>query len=331
MRKMEERNSNSRILTWAVVVVSLTGILYFGYQAITESSRNARENPFAYDLEGFRQSGQDRIVYQENASIDIPLASLSGLAIDRDDNLYVSGGSSILVFDPARRLVSRLAADGRVNCLAVDENGSVFVGLADHVEVYQSDEAVWTRWASLGENAILTSLALTSEYVFVADAGNHVVWRFDISGRGAERIGDKDVSKDIPGFVIPSPFFDVAIDPDGFLWVANTGRHSLENYTLEGDFRSSWGEFSMEIQGFCGCCNPSHFAILEDGSFVTSEKGLVRVKIYDRLGRLAGVVAGPDQFQEGTVGLDVAVDAQQRIHVLDPGRNSVRVFERSIE
>ncbi len=88
----------------------------------------------------------------------------------------------------------------------------------------------------------------------------------------------------------------------------------------------------MEIQGFLCCCNPSHFAILEDGSFVTTEKGLVRVKIYDRLGRLSGVVAGPDQFQEGTVGLDVAVDAQQtRIHVLDPVRNSVRVFERSRE
>ncbi len=257
---MEERNSKNRYLTWAVIVVSLAGIIYFGYQAITENSRYARENPFAYDVEGFKQSGLDRIKYQEKESLDIPLDSLSGLAIGQDDRLYVSGGPSILVFDPARSQVSRITAAGSVNCLAVDENGSVFVGLSDHVEVYHPDEAVWTRWASLGENAILTSIALTREFVFVADAGNHIVWRMDTSGTAANRIGDKDASKDIPGFIIPSPFFDVAIDPDGFLWVANTGRHSLENYTLGGDFRSSWGEFSMEIQGFCGCCNPSHFS-----------------------------------------------------------------------
>jgi len=131
--------------------------------------------------------------------------------------------------------------------------------------------------------------------------------------------------------VIPSPYFDVAVDPDGFLWAANTGRHSLENYTREGKLRSSWGEFSMEIEGFCGCCNPSHFAILEDGSFVTSEKGIPRVKIYDRLGRLSSVVAGPDRFDIGTVGLDLALDSAQRILVLDPARRKVRTFVKDTE
>jgi hypothetical protein len=82
----------------------------------------------------------------------------------------------------------------------------------------------------------------------------------------------------------------------------------------------------MEIEGFCGCCNPSHFAIREDGSFVTSEKGIPRIKVYDRLGRLAAVVAGPDNFDEGTVGLDLALDSAQRILVLDPARRAVRIF-----
>ncbi len=328
---MEERSSNNRLLTWAVVVVSLSGILYFGYQAISDNSRKSRENPFAYDVEAFKQSGRNLVQYQEIAAIDIPLPQLSGLAVGQGDMLYVSGGSSILVLDPDHSIISRITAPGRVSCLAVNEQGHVFAGLPDHVEVYQPDEEIWIAWGSLGESAILTSIALIRDFVFVADAGNRIVWRIDSSGGRVMRIGDKDAAKDIPGFVISSPFFDVGIDPDGFLWVANTGRHSLENYTLEGGFRSSWGEFSMEIQGFCGCCNPSHFAILEDGSFVTSEKGLIRVKIYDRLGRLSGVVAGPDQFKDGTVGLDIAVDSKQRIHVLDPARKSVRIFEKSDE
>jgi hypothetical protein len=82
----------------------------------------------------------------------------------------------------------------------------------------------------------------------------------------------------------------------------------------------------MDIEGFCGCCNPTHFAFLPDGSFVTSEKGIPRVKVYDRLGRLAAVVAGPDRFREGVQGLDLAVDQTERILVLDPARRAVRVF-----
>ena len=31
---------------------------------------------------------------------------------------------------------------------------------------------------------------------------------------------------------------------------------------LPHDLRSFWGDYSMKIDGFCGCCNPSHFAFL---------------------------------------------------------------------
>ena len=86
----------------------------------------------------------------------------------------------------------------------------------------------------------------------------------------------------------------------------------------------------MEIEGFCGCCNPSHFTILNDGKFVTSEKGIARVKVYNRLGILESVVAGSDQFIEGTVGLDLAVDSENRIYVLDPVKKMVRIFEKNV-
>ncbi|MCP5104563.1 MAG: hypothetical protein GY950_14350, partial [bacterium] len=162
-------------------------------------------------------------------------------------------------------------------------------------------------------------------------AGNHIVWKFDKSGSKQARIGEKNEAGDIPGFVIPSPYFDVGVDPDGFLWVVNPGRHSLENYTAAGGFRSSWGEYSMKIAGFCGCCNPTHFVILENGSFVTSEKGIARVKVYNRLGELVSVVAEPGQFSEGVVGLDLAVDSSQRIYVLDPKKKMVRIFGKEVK
>jgi hypothetical protein len=66
---------------------------------------------------------------------------------------------------------------------------------------------------------------------------------------------------------------------------------------------------------------------MPDGSFATSEKGVPRVKNYNLDGSLRCVVAAPDQFDEGTTGLDIAVDRQGRIYVLDPLRGKVRIFE----
>jgi hypothetical protein len=224
---------------------------------------------------------------------------------------------------------SSIDLDEAVQCLAVESNGDIYAGMNDHVVLFEPDGTRKSEWASPAEDAMLTSIALSSEFVFLADAGNLIVWKYDKSGNLLQRIGDEDESKDIPGFVIPSGYFDVAIDSDGFLWAANTGRHSLENYTLDGNFRTSWGRFSMDLDGFCGCCNPSHFVTMEDGSFVTSEKGIARIKVVNQIGETVSLVAGPDQFEEGTVGLDLAVDSAQRIVVLDPMQQLVRIFVRN--
>ncbi|MHC4655408.1 MAG: hypothetical protein ACYS91_10375 [Planctomycetota bacterium] len=110
---------------------------------------------------------------------------------------------------------------------------------------------------------------------------------------------------------------------------------------MNGDLEFSWGKFSnVNIKGFCGCCNPVNFAILADESFVTCEKGLARVKIYDQDGIFVGVVAGSKQLigKAGRIcnipaecqsrAFDVAVDAHERIFVLDTIKNVVRIFTR---
>jgi len=322
------KQKKERLLTVAVIAVSVTGILYFGYKAIRDNSARGQGNPFEYDIEDFKKSGAALVHYTEVGRIRIELKSVFGISVGPDDRIYVSGDNSLLIFNGDGILHSTISKVDPAYCLFVDKNHDLYLGMDDHVEVYDRKGEKKSSWESLGEEAIITSIAVSENNVFVADAGNNIVWKFDKSGNRLKRIGEKDEARDIPGFIIPSPFFDVALDPDGFLWVANTGRHSLENYTQDGDFRTSWGEFSMEIKGFSGCCNPSHFAILEDGSFVTSEKGLARVKVYNRIGDLVSVVALPDQFIEGTVGLDLAVGSSQRIYILDPRQKLVRIFEK---
>ena len=95
----------------------------------------------------------------------------------------------------------------------------------------------------------------------------------------------------------------------------------------------------MAVEGFCGCCNPVYFARRPDGKFVTSEKGLNRIKIYDAKGKFEGVVAGPEQLVKDRelaakacvnckvgFGFDVACDARGRVLALDPVARTIRVF-----
>jgi hypothetical protein len=330
MKMKKNYKLQNNFITSIIIIVSLVGILYFGIRAISEDSKKEGENPFEYNIENFKKSEKNLIHYAEVNQINIDLQNVYGIAIGPEDKIYVSSGDSVLILNKDGSIHSSIKTPGTAHCLYVDVNQDLYLGIKDHIEVYDKKGAKKAHWESLGENAIITSIAISEENIFVADAGNRIVWKFSKSGDKLARIGEKNKVKDIPGFVIPSPYFDVAVDPDGFLWVVNPGRHSLENYTKEGNLRTSWGEYSMKVEGFCGCCNPTHITILDDGSFVTSEKGIARVKIYNRLGKLVSIVAAPEQFSEGTVGLDLAKDSSQRIYVLDPMKKAVRIFEKEV-
>jgi hypothetical protein len=256
------------------------------------------------------------------------LEQVRGIATDAESRIYVCGDRAVLIMDPMGNPVSRFPLEEPARCVAVGEDGPLYIGMREHVEVYDAKGIQKTVWAGLGEEAIVTSIATFGNDVFVADAGNRMVMRFDRGGRLLGIIGRRNENGD-GGFVIRRPFFDIAAAADGTLWVVNTGRYRLERYTSEGVFQKSWGFFSETIEGFCGCCNPTHIALLSDGSVVTSEKEIARVKVYRPDGTLLGVVAGPDSFEEMTVGLDLAVDSSDRILVLDPKKRTVRIFEKT--
>ena len=147
-----------------------------------------------------------------------------------------------------------------------------------------------------------------------------------IEGNNLGEFEGKSEIGQIHGFIIPSPYFDVAFNPDGELWVVNPGKHSLENYTTEGTLRTYWENQSIKIEGFSGCCNPAHFAFAPDGSFITSEKGLVRIKIYKPSGEFLGVVAPPSKFEAGGHAPAVAVDNQGNVYALDFDKKVIRLF-----
>jgi sugar lactone lactonase YvrE len=201
--------------------------------------------------------------------------------------------------------------------------------LESHVVVVQPDGALQT-WEPLGPKAYLTSIAADENNVYVADMGNRIVLRYNREGELLNRIGQKDLDRDVPGLVAPSPYLDLGLDEEGNLWVVNPGRLGIERYREDGDIVTSWYNPSMKLEGFSGCCNPSHIAFTKEGKLITAEKGLVRLKIYDvTTGEFEELVAGTELFPKEQSVHDLAVDVNNRILVLDPRHNAVRIFERT--
>ena len=314
-----------KIILFGSLTLLLAVMLFMSWDMFFNKP-DGRVNPYVYDLKSLKTGDTALIMYSEVQHFDPALPAMHGIAIDNSDHIYICGENLIKIFDKTGKTEIEFAVRGMANCIHAGRDGRIYLGMQDHIEIFTSTGKLLMKWKSCGDQAIITSIAVTGKEVFIADAGNKVVYEYDLSGNLVKKIGETDPARGIPGFVVPSPYFDLGIGRNRELWVVNPGRHHVEQYDREGNLISSWGESSMTMEGFCGCCNPSNFALLSDGSFVTSEKGIERIKIYWPNGVFRGVVAGPDSFVEGTKGIDIAVDSKDRILALDPEKKEIRVF-----
>jgi len=335
--------------TWWILAVVFVAIVV-GIVAMALVDRSGeRGKPlgerFEYQIGQYRKIDPALIRWQQKAVFDIRLRQGRAIAVGPEDRVYVAGPQAVYVLEPDGKLKSQIALDSAPNCLAVGgvghaAAGRIYVGLKDRVELWNPDGTPAGAWESLGPKAVLTSIALGRKDVCVADAGSQMVYRFDTSGKQLGRIGERDQEHNTGGFAVPSPFFDVAVSPGGTVYVVNPGALRIQSYTADGKLQLFWGKSSAEIDGFFGCCNPAHMALLPDGRIVTAEKGLLRVKVYSAEGTLDSVVAGPELLDSPAAAVasqsltdreytavDVAADSRGRILVLDRATGSVRVFE----
>jgi sugar lactone lactonase YvrE len=190
---------------------------------------------------------------------------------DPGGRIYVAGSGGVEQFDPEGSLLNRYPVEGQVRCITIGDDGSILLGMTDHIVILDTTGKLLQRWQPVSGKSLLTSLATNGKDVFAADAGEKIVYRYDLSGNMINRIGMEDTLKGVPGLVIPSGYFDLAIGRDGELWMVNPGRHLLEAFRPDGTLISTWGTSSMGVDGFCGCCNPTHIVALSDGSFVMRE------------------------------------------------------------
>jgi hypothetical protein len=262
------------------------------------------------------------------------------IAVGAGNELFIATGRGVKVADQEGNQVGSIELASPARCVAVAEDGTVYVGLRTHIEVFDAKGQSLATWDAPARKTWLTGLTVGPADLFAADSASRVVFRYDRSGKLIGRIGEKSQQHNVPGLIVPSPYLDVKLGRDGLLRVNNPGRHCVQVFTPDGELEFSWGKPSIGIAGFCGCCNPIGLALLPDGRCVTCEKGVPRVKIYSIDRALDCVVAGPDLFREngrpglttgrsdGTLGgLDAAVNSRGTVYVLDLVSAKVHVME----
>jgi outer membrane protein assembly factor BamB len=282
-------------------------------------------NPFAYDVNDFKNVPEEIIHFKETKNFKLGFEVSSSLAIE-NDKLYVSGDNKLQIIDISGKLITELNLPGKPQTVEVAKD-IIYTSVNNQILVYSETGNLLKEWEPLDGNSLITAIAAFENNVFVADAGKRKVIRYNLQGEKLAEFDGKADEGVIHGFIIPSPFFDLDINTDGDLWVVNPGLHALENYTEDGNLREHWNNTTMQTEGFSGCCNPAYFTFLPDGRFVTSEKGLVRIKTYKPSGEFEGVVAAPAKFKDDGEAPDVAADSQGNIYALDFDKKMIRVFE----
>jgi hypothetical protein len=315
-----------KLINGLLVLIATAIVVIIAKDFVGNKAGKNVPNPYEYSVDQFRQVDSSKVLYNEILNFPVGAETLSGIAL-ADSFIVVAAGTQLLQYDMRGKEIFRTTFADTANCITIDKEKNLWIGMRHFVAQYDLNGNLLQRWDSFGERSVITSLAVSGDKVFVADAGNRIVYECDRKGKITMKIGEKNEQKGISGYVIPSPFFDLSLDEEGFLWVVNPGKQRLENYNADGSLRTSWGEPGMKLEGFSGCCNPAEMAIMEDNSFVTSEKGMPRIKLYGQHGELKGVVAPPDKFDvDSYYAPDVTVDAEHRVYALDFDRKQVRIF-----
>lgn len=294
------------ITVFVSLVVVLAAREFTGRQTATETSIGASALKMT-------------ALFRHASSFDVSMKEPRGIAVTTSGNIIVCGSRTVEILSPTGALIHEYVINGTAECVAIDEDGAVYLGMVDHVTVLDTTLDSIRDWTVLDDRSIITSIAISGERVFVADAGARTVWVFDRGGM---------LTNMISGFVVPSPYFDVATGPAGQVWIVDPGRHSITLFDAEGERSTSFGRYSIAADGFGGCCNPTNIAVRSDGTIVTAEKGVTKMKLFGGNGEFFGFVAGPRDFPNYDADIDLAPGAQGELLILSPRVRQIFVYEK---
>ncbi len=176
--------------------------------------------------------------------------------------------------------------------------------------------------------------------IYVADSSNHRVVKFDGDGRFVKAFGTWSGEPPNGDFFNPDwnpppgTFYepwDVAIAPDGSVYVADLWNSRIQNFDEDGNFVTMWGGFGDSGQAARGTegrfYGPRSVAVGKDGLVYVSDTGNKRVQVFDGDGKFIAQFGGGgllDGNLDEPVGIALTGDGE--IVVADTWNGRIQVF-----
>ncbi|WP_048103871.1 PKD domain-containing protein [Methanofollis liminatans] len=280
--------------------------------------------------------------------------SPTGIAVDADSNVYVADSlnNRIQKFSSTGTFLTswglRGTGDGEFEeprGIVVDAESHVYV--TDHynnrIQKFDSSGTFITTWGSEppgdSEFSYPKGVAVDDAgNVYVADTNNHRIQKFDANGTFITTWGHEE-SPSLPGelpvieangnFSFPK---GVAIDGEGFVYVADSGNNRIQKFDANGTFITKWGGWPVgygdgQFSGLRG------IAVDEDGFIYVAdaeEYVIARIQKFDSNGTFItkwgsyGTGAGEFMDPQG-----VATDPFGNVYVTDGYGGRIQKFDIS--
>ncbi|MBN1584642.1 MAG: TIGR03663 family protein [Anaerolineae bacterium] len=181
--------------------------------------------------------------------------------------------------------------------------------------------------------------------IYIADSGNNRIQKLSSDGRAITSWGHAcKMYESLEGCQQPNGaggFYDpwgIAVDADGFVYVADTWNHRIQKFTSDGEFVTMWGQYGTVDSANGGMdllWGPRDIAIASDNTVYISDTGNKRILVYTANGEYVSQWGGrginSGEFDE-PVGIAISSAAsadQERTYVVDTWNQRIQVFSGS--
>src|ERR1043165_3179253 len=178
---------------------------------------------------------------------DVPWGPMPGIAIDRDDNVWI------------------------------------YTRTNPTVQVYASDGRYLRGWRNDNTNAIAHGLKIDGDQnVWLADVGLHVVTKHSPDGKVLLTLGTEgEPGEDAKHFNKPT---DLAIAPNGDIFVTDGyGNNRIVHFDKRGKFIKAWGTMGTEPGRFS---IPHAIVCDSKGRLYVADRNNIRIQVFNQSGKL---------------------------------------------